>query len=112
MSTDSDSVSRRFSVRGAVSATLAVTLLLCSPASADEIDQIPSLKERILELYKASKLKEAAPLADKLLTLATQKYGDHHQETVEAAHWVAWFASIDGDQQKAEELWQKSLRIQ
>lgn len=90
---------------------LAVTPSL-SFAGPEEVAEIVRLRKRCEELVVDSKYVELGPVSQKLYALAREEYGERHQMTIEAMHFVAFLAHIHGDLATARQGWTKSLEIQ
>src|SRR5947207_14784379 len=56
---------------------------------ADEQDPLAQLKQQCDQLERNSKWSEAVAVAEKILALAKEKYGEQQAETVEAMHNMA-----------------------
>jgi tetratricopeptide (TPR) repeat protein len=81
-------------------------------AQAPVDDDSPArLHERIVELYQQGKLREAIPLAEKLVVLTKRAKGDEDPETAGSLNNLALFYEETGDYAKAEPLYQEALRI-
>lgn len=105
-------------LRGQVIVLLAWTLavggaFLCyaetgNSASAEELARF---EQRLHRLREQSRWVEAAPLAEQLVALTRERYGEDHTNTATALHLWAFFIQQNGDYDKAEELFLRALAI-
>jgi hypothetical protein len=56
-------------------------------ARAQGSDELASLHTQVSQLYEQGKYREAAPIAERYVALARQKYGEDHTEYASAIFW-------------------------
>jgi tetratricopeptide (TPR) repeat protein len=72
---------------------------------------VERLFQRVVELYKQGKYQEAIPLAQQVLRLDQQEFGNESVETATGLNNLAEFYRLSGDYTKAEPLCSEALRI-
>src|SRR6266540_455453 len=100
-----NSVSRVW-MRLAVGGLLFTQVLLVQGETPDDVGR---LKERVAHLIESSRWLDAAPLAERLVTLTIEQHGKDSLETGMALHYWAFLVQRNGDYDKAEQLWLRSL---
>lgn len=69
-------------------------MLLASPASADDKDDLIAALDEGGKLFEAGKLKESAPLREKALRLAPIVFGENHEKTAGAFNYLCFFTRL------------------
>ena len=91
---------------------LAVCLLILgSPATFADDDNLQALNQRIVELFKQGKYQEAIPLAEKAVDIARRLRGPEDAEFATPLENLATLYRTMGEYGKAEPLYQQALRI-
>lgn len=67
-----------------------------SEARAQGADELASLRTQVSQFYSQGKYAEAAPIAERHVTLARQKHGDDHTEYPTAIAWLAYVYQAQG----------------
>src|SRR5436190_3119340 len=81
---------------------------LARPAAADELD---TLLRQVDEAYNTGRYVEAVPLAERLVALSGERYGEADPRYGAALNGLATFLQLTGSLDRAEELLRHSLTI-
>ena len=91
---------------------LAVCLLILgSPATFADDDNLEALNQRIVELFEQGKYQEAIPLAEKAVEIARRLRRPEDPKFATSLNNLAVLYDDMGDYAKAEPLYQQALRI-
>ena len=71
-----------------VTTAAVMTLLLMTPAQAQQQDDLGQLNRQISELYKAGKYAEAIPVAEHYVETARKEYGEEHDAFATSIAWL------------------------
>src|SRR5207247_525697 len=67
--------------------------------------------DRCLYLMDHGRLLEGKTVAEEFVANAKEQYGEYHDTTATAMHWLAWFTQYTGDFTGAEKIWWRALAI-
>ncbi len=79
--------------------------------SADPLQRVKYLYERVSELYQAERYDEAIPLAEEALAIDQAQYGPQHRYTAFSLNKLGRLHQASGNFDKAETLYQQAFSI-
>ena len=80
-------------------------------AQAQSADDLAALRLRVRQLHSQGKYTEAIPLAERYVSLARQRHGEHHIEYATAISSLAQLYRIQGRYAEAEPLYKRGIAI-
>ena len=94
-----------------VTTAAVMTLLLMTPAQAQQQDDLGQLNRQISELYKAGKYAEAIPVAEHYVETARKEYGEEHDAFATSIAWLGMLYQAQRRFDEAEPLLTRSLAV-